>query len=139
MQRNSWRWDLTVSALGNLSWYSSSGGLLCWVGAVTGQWNSVSDMHRKARIEPMSPVLDKLMQVRMSSYAFRHDETGRRYLGTMAQEIAPLFPEVVRSHEDHYGLSYGQLAVIALKALQEQQQLIDYLETEVARLEATKK
>ena len=137
MQRNTYRWDLAVSEVfDNLTWTSSSGGLLAWVSSFSGQWNAVSDARRKHNVQSLESTLDRLLQLELTSYAFKHDETGRRYLGAMAQDVAVHFPEVVHNNGKHYGMSYGQLAVVALRALQEQQALIALLEHEITRLEA---
>ena len=47
-------------------------------------------------------------------------------LGFIAQEVQPLFPEMVVQGEDgKLGMSYSYAGVIAIKAIQEQQEIIN--------------
>jgi hypothetical protein len=55
----------------------------------------------------------------------------------IAQELMEQFPELVFKAEDQYGVSYDQLATVALKAIQEQQELIEQLKLRVASIKET--
>lgn len=66
-------------------------------------------------------------------------------IGLLAQETATLFPELVSysAADELYGINYAGFSIVALKAIQEQQTIIedqnekiDNLEARLERLEA---
>lgn len=109
-----------------------------------GSFFTVSDRGAKRDIESMSPVLEKLMQ--LSSYRYHIQEDPKQWrTGFISQEVQPLFPEMVGLLEtpaDSIGLgkksllaiNYAGFSVIAIKAIQEQQQTIEALKVKVDRL-----
>ena len=111
-----------------------------------GQYSAASDRRMKKQIEPLPPMLEKLMQLQVYRYQMKynnpnHDET----FGLIAQEVQPVFPGLVhvtknastgyKDISDVYTLAYSGLAPIVLKALQEQQAQLEKLEERTARLE----
>lgn len=111
-----------------------------------GQYSATSDRRMKKQIEPLPPMLEKLMQLQVYRYQMKynnpnHDET----FGLIAQEVQPLFPSLVHQTKnaktgykdisDVYTLAYSSLAPIVLKALQEQQAQLEKLEERTAGLE----
>jgi hypothetical protein len=67
----------------------------------------------------------------------------RKFIGMIAQDVLPLFPEAVYQHsgkndgtDDFLTLDYTSFGVIAVKAIQEQQQTIRTLEDRINKLEA---
>jgi Chaperone of endosialidase len=86
----------------------------------------------KKNIEELSPVLGKILQLKAKQYQFIDaGETTKKSTGFISQEVVDLFPELVnsfkRSAEDptlYFGLNYAGFSVIAIKAIQEQQQQI---------------
>jgi hypothetical protein len=106
------------------------------VDGVTGQWYNVSDSTAKEKIKPLGAVLEKLMNLKTYTYSFVHDSTHQQMIGVLAQEAESLFPEIVYTNEGQYGVSYAQLAVIGIKAIQEQQALIERLKNKIALLKA---
>jgi hypothetical protein len=65
------------------------------------------------------------------TYSFKNDPGQKKNIGVIAQEAEPLFPEMVYFNEGQYGVSYGQLAAIGIKAIQEQQELIKTLRDQI--------
>jgi uncharacterized small protein (DUF1192 family) len=65
-----------------------------------------------------------------------------KYYGLIAQDVEPLFPEVLThnrvdgSQDDMYTMNYSAFGVLAIKAIQEQQQQINTLQDRIAKLEA---
>jgi hypothetical protein len=110
-----------------------------------GTYFTVSDRAAKKDIEAMGPVLQKLLQ--LASYRYHIQEDPQQWrTGFISQEVQPLFPELVGLLEtpaDSAGLhkkpllaiNYAGFSVIAVKAIQEQQQTIDALQKEVDRLQ----
>ena len=56
--------------------------------------------------------------------------------GFIAQEVQSLFPEVVSEKNGYLGISYESMIPLAIKAIQEQQVIIDTQEERIAKLEA---
>lgn len=117
-----------------------------------GSFFTVSDKAAKRDIESMGPVLAKLMQLSAYRYHIQDDPQQWR-TGFISQEVQPLFPELVgllKAPADSSGLAqsllainYAGFSVIAIKAIQEQQQTIDALKTDLnllaQRLDALEK
>lgn len=63
--------------------------------------------------------------------------TAKQTIGFMAQEVQPLFPELVETDEDGYlGLNSSGFGVIAIKAIQEQQLEIETLKKQLSDQQA---
>lgn len=128
-------WEISHAANNNL-WFSYDGMLSAYISNVGGTYN-VSDRRLKKDIVPLENVLDKVMQLKPSHYRFIKND-GKLSIGFIAQEVLPLFPEVVSHQEitdpksemkDIYAVDYANLSAVAIKAIQEQQQQIEQLET----------
>jgi hypothetical protein len=57
-------------------------------------------------------------------------------MGFIAQEVAPIVPEVVYSgvSGEQYGLKYQNMAALFVEAIKEQQSQIENLQTQVGNL-----
>lgn len=133
-------WEISHANTNDL-WFSYNGLLSAYISSVGGTYN-VSDRRLKTDIAPMESVLDKVRQLRPSHYRFiKNNPEQKTSMGFIAQEVLPLFPEVV-SHRniadpkselrDIYAVDYANMVVIALKAIQEQQAEIDELRQAIA-------
>lgn len=132
-----WHFNPAVTADGDLNfYYNNVNAAIATVDGVSGQWTNISDREVKDHITPLTAVLDKVKQLGVYHYTMRSDTTHQTMTGIMAQEAEPLFPEIVSQNEGQYGVSYSQLAAIGIKAIQEQQILIEQLKEKVARLKA---
>ncbi len=106
----------------------------------SGIYTALSDARLKTAIVAMPSVMDRVMQLRPSQYQYKQDAQGRQYLGFLAQEVEPLFPELVRrpdpnsERESYYTLDYSGFGIVAIKAVQEQQQLIEAQQAEIEAL-----
>jgi len=116
--------------------------------STTGAYTSISDERLKSNIQPMPAVLDRISQLRPSSYQFKNGDA-KVYDGFIGQEVEQVFPTLVthliepERGLDVYTLDYSGFGVIAIQGLQEleqtieiQQQRIATLEERIARLEA---
>ena len=89
------------------------------------------------------------MQLRPVTYAWLADDTGETRNGLVAQEVLQVFPEVVNTTDEivdeetneiievpaeYLGINYSLLIPKLIKALQEQQVMIDELRQQVANL-----
>ena len=107
-----------------------------YVSNVNGAWVNLSDFRLKKDIQPLSSVLDRVMDLRPTSYRYKENPSDSRLsVGFIAQEVEKLFPELVYQSGEYKALSYDQFAVVAVKAIQEQQEVITTQQTQLDQLE----
>ena len=101
-----------------------------------GSYHQFSDVRLKRDIMTLGNVLDRLLQLRPVSYHFRANPTNAPLsLGLIAQEVQPLFPEVVgEGRNGMKSIAYSELVPVTIAAIQE---LNQKLETEVKARDAT--
>ncbi|MEO8147879.1 MAG: tail fiber domain-containing protein [Bacteroidia bacterium] len=106
----------------------------------TGGWITTSDERLKQNIKPLNNALDKIMQLKPSSYNFKTDEyvfmnlPKEKQYGFIAQDLEKVFPEMVSEIQQPYinkdgsarrdyftikGISYEQLIAVLVSAIQE--------------------
>jgi hypothetical protein len=125
---NAWEWRVAAGAPAHFYLYYS-GAAKTYFSHVTGGLVLVSDGRLKTNIEPLPPVMDKLMQLEPVTYEMKNDNPGAvRSLGFIAQNVLPLFPQLVSTnmpgYENMLGLDYNGFGVLAIKGVQEEQQQI---------------
>ncbi len=102
----------------------------------TGAWTIDSDRNLKYDIKPLESVLDRVMLLKPVDYLYNEQApTENKVIGLVAQEVQPLFPEIVVESEENLGITYGATGVIAIKAIQEQQEIIEEQKTEIEVLQ----
>jgi hypothetical protein len=128
------KWGLYVSSIDSSLNFYSNGSLRSNIDRVTGVYSALSDRTKKKNILPIYPVLETLKQLPIYSYQYLDSKAeDRRQIGLMAQDVQPYFPELVYQRYDREKdkpllmMDYSGLSVIALKAIQEQQLVIDDL------------
>lgn len=111
-----------------------------------GVYTSISDRRLKSNIQPLGSLLSKIKNLQPSNYTFTHDDLNRNQIGFIAQELNEIFPEFVylnksnetdRPEEELFTVDYSGMSVIALKAIQEQQEMIETLQQENQLLKNT--
>ncbi len=110
------------------------------ISSVDGAYNAFSDARLKQDIQPMSKMLDKVMQLKPSTYYFKDTRSfaKNKSMGFIAQEVEKVFPELVREDKDAGGykkLNYADFTVIAIKAIQELQPIVEEQKLKIATLE----
>lgn len=106
---------------------------------IIGGYLQSSDIRSKEDVEPLGDVLEAVMGLTPIRYRFRAGTGHPRdpQLGLSAQEIQPLFPELVsRDAGGYLSLSYGNLTAVLVRAIQEQQAEIETLRAQHAELAA---
>jgi len=100
-------------------------------------WQAESDESLKNNISELGPVLDKVKNYRCINYSLISNEmTEANAVGFIAQDWASDFPNIVSSDEDgKLSMKYTETIPVLLKAIQEQQQLIDDLKSRIETLE----
>ena len=100
-------------------------------------YNTTSDQRLKSNIEDALPVLEKLMQVQVRQYDWTEGDLHQDY-GFIAQELQPLLTGIVtegKTEEDMWQLDYSRLTPHLVKAIQEQQVIIQSLTNRITALE----
>lgn len=103
-----------------------------------GEWTTVSDERLKRDIEPIDDVLDSVVELQPTTYRLENaGEDARRSPGFIAQQVAELFPELVRHDVEsgYYAIAYADFAAISVQAIREQQQIIDQQQDQIDELE----
>jgi hypothetical protein len=91
-----------------------------------GNWDQSSDRTLKKEITDAEPVLERLMQLPVRRYRWKdRAPDARKSFGVIAQEVKPLFPDVVGAMvlqgetKETMTVKYGAFGLIAAKAVQE--------------------
>ena len=103
----------------------------------TGAYSAVSDRRLKENIIAIQYGLTEIMSLTPVTYNIIGDETQSPQIGLIAQDVLPTVPEVVSVPTDidegRYAMNYAGLVPVLIKAIQEQQEIINTLK---ARLDA---
>ncbi len=100
-------------------------------------WASASDVRVKKNITPISKGLADLNKINVVEFHYLTDEDQRmKRLGFIAQELNEILPEAVDvSDVGMWGVTAADLIPVLVKAIQEQQALIESLKTRIEALE----
>ena len=109
-----------------------------------GNYVQSSDERLKKNVLPLSPLLNKIMQLKAVDYEMKeHNPEHRKSIGFIAQDVKPLFPELVyiakgttigKNIEDMHMMNYSGFGVLAIKAIQEQQLIIQDQQKQIDEL-----
>ena len=114
------------------NFYTADGNLRGYLTA-SGAFTDTSDLAYKKEIQDISYGLAEVNQMQPRAYKMKINDEDQ--LGFIAQEMEQIIPEVVSGEDGSKGLAYGHLVPVLVKAIQEQQVLIEALQTKVAALE----
>ena len=115
-----------------------------------GHYGQISDGRLKTNVQPLPGILDKLMKLRPVEYEMKtNSKEHERRIGFIAQEIKLEFPGLVtvskdtgngyKAITDLHMMDYSGFGVLAIKAIQEQQQMINDLQKRTQLLEEQNK
>ena len=139
-------WDQGAVFLGGYNvnnpsaFYSNTNKIVCGGAAgtlpihATGFVN-VSSQRYKHNIAPLSYGLDQVKQMQPMSYHynFEKDDTQKKHIGLIAEEVLKLVPEAVAVEDGLcLGLDYSSLVPVLINAIQEQQAQIDAQNKKIA-------
>jgi len=107
-------------------------------------YGAISDERLKENIVDATNKLDEVKQIKIRNFNFIGDD--KKQIGVVAQELETIFPALITEKEDRDAdgnksgkttkeVKYSVLLPIAIKAIQEQQTLIETLQTKVKALE----
>ena len=96
----------------------------------TGDITAYSDARLKADVETITGALDRVRRLRGVTFSRR--DTGNRGVGLIAQELAPIVPEAVMTHEDGLlSVAYGNLVGVLIEAVKDLADKVERLEAQV--------
>ena len=132
-------WWMSTGASGDqdLSLYYFNGNNLNRLGEFsrsTGQYSVLSDRRVKENITSLSNVLTGIKALRPVTYNYIHDAEKRKDIGFVAQDVKKEFPVLVSQIDKRMGLNYAGFSVLAIKAIQEQQTIIEDQQETIANL-----
>jgi len=107
-------------------------------------WDFYSDRKLKKDIIDVEPMLERALKVQVRRYRWKGEPAEAKHkLGVIAQELQPLFPDMVNEitspnnpEEKNLTVGYGDFAVVAIKALQELNQIVEAKDARISALEA---
>ena len=123
-------WELYAISHGPLGLYTTAGQVGSF-DATSGVYTPVSDRRVKTDIMPLKSTLVDVKKLKPSSYKMKANLQGRREIGIVAQDLKKHFPELVYENLDDksgktlYTVNYNGIIVVAVKAIQEQQEIIE--------------
>ena len=137
---NNWMRFYVFNSSGNMNLYSTNQGATS-IGnfnAVTGAYASTSDRRLKRDFVDLYFDWDQFMNLRPLTYIYKNDRVGKRRIGMVAQDVEEIYPELINYQKEDqiYHMEYGAISVVAIKAIQEQQRIIEELKTQVAELKS---
>ena len=111
-----------------------------YVNSSDGSWNQLSDRSLKSNIENVTNVLPLVQQLEVKKYHYNDNSSSKKSIGLIAQEVEQIFPELVSKEKDAdlLGINYSGFGVIAIQAIQEQQEIIEDLKKRIEELEKSK-
>jgi hypothetical protein len=97
-----------------------------------------SDARLKENIQPLNYGLQTVAQLRPVSYRWKDNPAGDAHLGFLAQEVQALIPEAVHDagNSQPLGMQYSELIPVLVKAIQEQEALMETMKATIEKLNA---
>jgi hypothetical protein len=101
-------------------------------------YGALSDQAIKENIVDATSKLNDLMQVKIRNYSLIADESKTKQIGVVAQELEEVFPSMVETDgmSGHKQVKYSVFVPMLIKAIQEQQAMIETLTTRLNALES---
>lgn len=128
-------WETSVDNSADYNFYFNNA-LKSYILDSDGTYFKTSDRRLKRDIESIDDVLPSLLRLTPSRY--RYIDAGPESpvsIGFIAQDVQPLFPDLVSEKNDYLGINYSGFSVITVKAIQEQQELINEQASQIADLQ----
>ncbi|MFT4982171.1 MAG: hypothetical protein ACI9UR_002040 [Bacteroidia bacterium] len=114
------------------------GTLLGEYDGTSGTYSAISDKRVKTNITNIGSVISKVMNLDVKRYNFSSNPSSNQHIGLIAQEANELFPELVNHQngdgEELYLMDYSGFGIVAIKAIQEQQAIIDSQQKQIDEL-----
>ncbi len=111
---------------------------------LTGMIKYPSDVRLKHNIQNLSNALDQIKALRPVAYLYSSEEhpemnlPDEKRMGFIAQEVESVFPELVfedTTENQWKSMNYMEMIPVTVKAIQEQQEVISSLKSEISKLQ----
>jgi hypothetical protein len=129
------RWQVGPNEFGNFVVYNQSAvGVYLTDGGTS--WTGTSDERLKENINDIGPVLETIKNYQCVNFSYKANQSKKaNSIGFIAQDWENDFPNVIETDDSGYlGIKYTETIPVLLKAIQEQQAMIEELKAEVAAL-----
>jgi len=128
-----WRQEVDASNVFYIINQSSTG---VYISSGSTSWTGISDENLKENIVELTGVLDKVKDFRCVEYNLISDENKSKKIGFIAQDWQEDYSQVVsQDNNGNLGMQYTETIPVLLKAIQEQQTLIESLTARITTLE----
>ena len=127
-------WVFLADSSDNTIKISSDSSNYPYLTAGANSWSASSDIRLKENITTLSGVLNKLNSFRGVTFNFKTNSNTE--IGVIAQEVNDVFPEMVDTESEYWGVQYSRLGVIAIQGLKELKAENDELKKRIEALEA---
>jgi len=130
---NSYRWDMGIDNTLDFN-FSFNGVPKLFFEETDGEITIVSDIRAKKDIQSIKAALPSIMKLQAKSYHYKDNAPGSRLsYGFIAQDVEKIFPDFVTTKGEGQlkAVGYQKLNVMAIKAIQEQQVMIELLEQQL--------
>jgi hypothetical protein len=133
-------WNVRTGTANANFYFSYANVTKAGISSTDGSYFQISDARLKKNILPYKSVLNGVKKMNVLTYEYITDVSGQRCFGLIAQNAAEHFPEIVSEIADKDGkkllaIVYGKTGVLALKAIQEQQVIIESQQDKIQELE----
>jgi len=124
-----------------MNFYNAGNGVMGRITATNGNsgtavtYTATSDYRLKENITPIKDGLERLNNLKPVKFDWKDDGTSSE--GFIAHEAQEVFPDAVtgeKDGEEMQGMDYGRITPLLVKAIQEQQEQIEQLKTEIQTL-----
>ena len=102
-------------------------------------FNATSDIRLKKDISNLTNVLDDVCKLQGIEFVRRDDETGKKQLGFIAQDVEEIFPQLVdteNSEEEYKSVAYANTCALLVEAIKELRQEVKDLKEEIRELKS---
>jgi hypothetical protein len=106
-------------------------------------YNTTSDIRLKENVQNTHYGLTDLMKIRVADYNYKADKTKTAVVGFLAQDLYKIYPDAVtpggaNEKTEPWQVDYSKLTPLLVKAIQDQQVIIENLEARLKKLEDKK-
>ena len=94
-----------------------------------------SDATKKDIVSNLDVDFDKLKQIPKVNFTWKNDTEKKNNIGTIAQDLNKVYPELVNGEEGNMTVDYAKLSIIALAAIDKLEDRIKQLEDKLQQYE----
>tara|TARA_A200000113_G_scaffold63216_1_gene54358 strand:+ start:61 stop:525 length:465 start_codon:yes stop_codon:yes gene_type:complete len=100
-------------------------------------FNATSDIRLKKNIFNLSNVLENICKLQGVEFVRADDETEKKQVGFIAQDVEEIFPQLVRTEnteEQYKSISYANTCALLVEAIKELRQEVNELRSQIETL-----